>query len=187
VTAAGILLYGPPASGKDTVTAALQRRLGGRVVHYAKLKVGAGRTAGYRFATPAELDQLRRSGDVLYENERYGNVYAVDRPGLLDIVRRSALPVLHMGQLAGVRAVREATALPWLSVLVWCDRETAAQRLRQRGSGDLDARLRAWDETAGDLTGQRPGDFDLVVDTAELDPEAAAAVIAGQLAQAKTA
>ncbi|MGK5554002.1 hypothetical protein ACSNOI_20525 [Actinomadura kijaniata] len=41
----GIVLYGPPASGKDTITAA-SSALDDRYVYFHKLKVGAGRSAG---------------------------------------------------------------------------------------------------------------------------------------------
>lgn len=45
-----VMLYGPPAAGKDTVTEALIR-LDRSYRLYQRLKVGAGRTDGYRMTT----------------------------------------------------------------------------------------------------------------------------------------
>ncbi|MGH2941284.1 MAG: hypothetical protein ACRDLN_00705 [Solirubrobacteraceae bacterium] len=41
----GVALYGPPASGKDTITRALTE-LDARYVHYLRLKAGSGRSDG---------------------------------------------------------------------------------------------------------------------------------------------
>ncbi|MEV3922592.1 hypothetical protein [Actinomadura coerulea] len=57
----GVILYGPPTSGKDTTTAALTRQ-DERYVLLRKLKYGTGRSSGYRQVTRAELDDLRRTG-----------------------------------------------------------------------------------------------------------------------------
>ncbi|MFD0564440.1 hypothetical protein ACFQ2M_22355 [Kitasatospora saccharophila] len=48
----GIILYGPPASGKDTITAALIEQ-DPRLAQFARLKIGGGRSQGYRMGTPA--------------------------------------------------------------------------------------------------------------------------------------
>lgn len=184
MTANGIILYGPPAAGKDSITAALERRPGATFVLFAKLKAGAGRADGYRPATGEEIDRLRRRGDVVHENRRYGNHYVVDRPALDDLAHRAVIPVVHMGQLDGVRALRRHGPRRWLSVLVWCSRATTANRLRHRGAVDAPERLRVWDATAEDLAGQVTGDFHLVIDTDRLVPEAAAATIARHLTPA---
>ena len=83
----GVILYGPPASGKDTVTAALTE-LNPRYAQFARLKVGAGKSAGYRMGTAEQLRELEAAGDVVYANTRYGNTYVIDRPGNQDIGRR---------------------------------------------------------------------------------------------------
>jgi guanylate kinase len=115
VTRPGVILYGPPASGKDTVTAALTQ-LDSAYALFEKLKVGHGRTGGYRPTSKAALNRLRRLGAIDYENERFGNVYAVDRPALDAAFADGTVPVVHMGQIAGVRALRAYPA-EWLSVL----------------------------------------------------------------------
>ena len=73
---------------------------------------------------------------------------------------RGLVPIVHMGQLAGIRALKTYPAA-WLSFLLWCPREVAEKRARERGDPDLAARLAAWDETAQDLERVDPGDFSL--------------------------
>lgn len=89
----GVILYGPPASGKDTVTATLTE-LNPRYAQFTRLKVGAGKSAGYRMGTAEQLQELEAAGDVVYSNTRYGNTYVIDRPSLDDaFVAR--MPVVH--------------------------------------------------------------------------------------------
>ncbi|MDO3687683.1 hypothetical protein [Micromonospora sp. C28ISP2-4] len=98
----GVILYGPPAAGKDTITRALTDadpadRL------FRRLKAGPGRTAGYRMTTADKLKELRSRGEVAWENDRYGARYIVDRPAL----RRDLtdyVPVVHLGQTEAVDA-----------------------------------------------------------------------------------
>ncbi|GGM34664.1 hypothetical protein GCM10012275_02400 [Longimycelium tulufanense] len=171
----GVILYGPPASGKDTITQELTR-LFPECVYYRRLKVGGGRTYGYRFTTAAAVDDLVRRGLVIYENERYGNRYLVDRPYLDELFASAAIPVLHLGQIIGVKAVRRYPA-SWLAVLLWCPREVSAERARARGSSDVSARIAAWDETARDIELNGTGDFDIRINTDQHSPGEAAQII----------
>ncbi|MGC9667701.1 kinase [Planosporangium sp. 12N6] len=174
---AGIALYGPPAAGKDTITAALHR-LDPRYVGFGKLKLAEehGDSTGYRITTEDELAALRATGQVIYENARYRNRYIVDRPGLDAAFAAGHIPVVHMGQVAGVRALLAYPAA-WTTVLLWCPREVTAERARLRGSRDIDARLTAWDETATDLRTATPDEFALRIDTDRHTPDVAAALI----------
>lgn len=177
-TVTGVVLYGPPASGKDTATDALSR-LDHRYELFRKLKVGdSSRT--YRECTNEELDRLRASGALLYENRRYGNIYAVDLAEIVRVFERGRVPVVHMGQVAGVDALRRAP-VGWLSVLLWCSRRAAESRLRDRGAVDLTERLRAWDETHADVAAARQDCFTIAVRTDHHPPEEVANVIHQQL------
>lgn len=163
----GVILYGPPAAGKDTITEALHS-LDPRYRLFRRLKVGGGKTAGYRMTTSAALDELRDNGDLVWENRRYGSVYAVDRPTLLDDLT-SGRPVLHLGQVEAIEAVTEATAgARWIVVHVWCPRDTAQERLTARNPKDVADRLRAWDQTLSIDSAE------LTINTAHLAPDAAA-------------
>ncbi len=79
----GLILYGPPASGKDTITHALAE-LDPTISLFRRLKAGPGRTGTYRMTTEPEISHLRAAGDVIWENSRYDAVYVIDRPGLTD-------------------------------------------------------------------------------------------------------
>jgi guanylate kinase len=166
----GVILYGPPAAGKDTITAHMHT-LNPVYVLFPRLKAGAGRTIGYRMTTPEALDQLVAQGAIVWENARYDARYAIDLPELRARLRQH-VPVLHLGQVPAVDAVKAATpGTRWFVVTVWCPREEAARRAEARGTGDVAERLRAWDET------QPLAVSDLVVDTAQTPPSACARTI----------
>ncbi|MFE2412305.1 HAD-IA family hydrolase [Kitasatospora sp. NPDC059408] len=171
----GVILYGPPAAGKDTITRALTS-LDPDFALFSRVKVGPGRSAGYRMGTPEQLKELRSSGAVVYENSRYDSTYVTDRPGL-DEAFTAGVPVMHLGQVDGVRAVLESYPADWLTVLLWCPRETTEARSAGRGDTDTPARLAAWDATRADLDANPNFRFDLTIRTNEVGPEAAAAQI----------
>ncbi|WNI27306.1 phosphotransferase-like protein [Streptomyces sp. ITFR-16] len=177
----GVILYGPPASGKDTITHALAE-LDPRYSQFARLKVGTGKSAGYRMGSEEQLRQLEAVGDVVYVNARYGNTYAIDRPGV-DAAFAAGVPVVHLGQVDGIRALVDGYPADWSVVLLWCPREVTEQRSAGRGDSDTAARLAAWDATREDL-GTHPGTtWDLTVDTTTTTPQDAARLIDQLLAQ----
>lgn len=168
----GLILYGPPAAGKDTVTAALHS-LDFRYELYKRLKVGPGRTDGYRSASAADIEALRSRGDLVWENSRYGARYAIDRSYLLDLLLYERIPVVHVGQPPAVLAIQEAISdAHWVVAHLWCPRRIAVQRLNARGTGDLVERLEAWDHTSPIEHADR------VIDTSSVDPQRAARTIA---------
>ena len=168
----GVLLYGPPAAGKDTVTRALAD-LDTAFSLFSRVKVGSGRSAGYRMGTPEVLEGLRASGAVVYENSRYDSTYVTDRPGL-DEAFASGVPVMHLGQVDGVQAVLDGYPAGWLTVLLWCPREVTEARSAGRGDADTPARLAAWDATRADVDANPGFRFDLTIRTDEVAPEVAA-------------
>ncbi|HZN20630.1 MAG TPA: kinase [Micromonosporaceae bacterium] len=162
----GVILYGPPASGKDTVTRHLVA-LDRRYVPYRRIKVGPGRTAGYRMMSSEEVAALYARSEIVYENHRYGSSYFVDRSELAKQLDE-AIPVLHLGQREGVDAARRAfPAERWLVVSLWCSREVAAERIAARDTGDIADRLAAWD-------GTEPVTADLSIDTGNTSPDESA-------------
>ncbi|WP_280379796.1 hypothetical protein [Nocardia wallacei] len=167
-----IVMYGPPAAGKDTITAALAE-LGNEFRHYHRMKVGTGRTAGYRMASALELDQLAAAGQIIYSNTRYASTYSIDRPELDRIIAAGEIPVLHVGQPEAIHALLGAEpTIRWVVVEVWCPREIAAARAAARGTDDTAERLAAWDSTP------RLAIADVRIDTSTVDPARAARQIA---------
>jgi guanylate kinase len=166
----GLILYGPPASGKDTVTRALTA-MDGNYRHFERLKCGPGRTVGYRIVTADELARLRSTNELIWENARYGSVYAVDRSSLLADAAES-IPVVHLGQPEGIeRVVSETPSIRWLVIELWCPRTVAAARIAERSTGDDAQRLSAYDQT------KRLDAADLRIDTDALPAEQAAELI----------
>lgn len=164
----GVILYGPPASGKDSITAALAA-LDARFQQFARLKVGSGRSVGYRMGTAEQLAQLEAAGDVVYVNSRYNSTYVIDRPGL-DAAFSAGVPVVHLGQVDGVRALLERYPAGWKTVLLWCSRATAEARSQGRGDADTPARLAAWDATEQDLAAHAEFAWDLTLTTQAQPP-----------------
>lgn len=165
MTSPGVILYGPPASGKDTITAEIIRQ-DQRFAAVTKLKAGTGRPTGYKLVTAQQLDALHAAGRLVAETTRYGNRYAVDRRDLDTLTTAGRIPIVHMGNLTDLRKLREAAPIVWTAVLLWIPRQVCAERSRERGDTDHAHRLQAWDETAADL--HAAGDaavFDLTVRT----------------------
>lgn len=167
----GVILYGPPAAGKDTVTAELVA-LDPRFTHFERLKCGPGRTAGYRMVEPEQLAALP-SEVVLWTNRRYDAVYLVDRPGLAAIWQTGRIPVVHLGQPEAVTAVTAGTpAARWLVVELHAPLPVLRARIEARGTGDDAARVTAAIETP------RLDGADLVVDTGTVSAAEAARLVA---------
>jgi guanylate kinase len=143
----GIVLYGPPAAGKTTITTQLHK-LDPAYTLFKRLKVGSGRSSDYRMMTASNRRELHASGDVVWENERYGNVYLIDRTGLRDALDDNAVPIVHVGQPGAIAAIQTATPnAQWLVVELWCARTEAAKRLTRRSRADAATRLSVWDQT----------------------------------------
>lgn len=139
-------MWSRPAAGKDSTDRALRER-SDDYVHFARIKVGSGNEEGYRMVTKGALNQLRLRRDIVWENQRYGAIYVVDRPGLLDALA-SGIPVIHLGQPEAVDAVeRSFPEVRWVVVELWCLADEAEMRMRERGDSDLAQRMDAWRET----------------------------------------
>lgn len=167
----GIILYGPPCSGKDTVSHTLES-LDARYSIFPRLKVGPGRTTSYRMTTEPELDRLRAGDEILWENQRYSARYAVDRSTLLEQLDQGH-PILHLGQVEAVETIiGTVPSTQWLVVYLWCPRDVAEERMLRRATGDVAERLQVWDETPPLRSA------DLTVDTSLTTPLETASLIA---------
>ncbi|MGW4931875.1 guanylate kinase [Streptomyces sp. NPDC004166] len=168
----GVILYGPPGSGKDTITAELSNRRP-EFALFKRLKAGPGRTTGYRLTTAEHIEELAQAGEVLYRNSRYDAEYAIDRGEVSAFVDSGRIPVLHMGQVTGARAVA-AHPINWVRVLLWCPEDVTRQRCQGRGDKDVEARLKVWHETRQDLLDHVAEPWSLVIRTDQLSAAQAA-------------
>lgn len=142
----GIILYGPPASGKDTITRELGRIDASIYVPFRRIKIGGTVKDQYRTGTLRQLRELENDGGILWMNRAYEATYIVDRDGLGLALSRS-VPVVHLGQPEGVTAVCQATGgTLWTVVELWCSRESATARMTARGDA-VPERLAVWDAT----------------------------------------
>jgi guanylate kinase len=126
--------------------------------------------------TPEKLHALEAAGDVVYANSRYGNTYVIDRPGL-HAAFAAGVPVVHLGQVDGIRALVDGYPAAWARVLLWCPKDVAERRSQGRGDSDTVQRLAVWDATRQDVDAHPGMDWDLRVETAQTSPAAAARLI----------
>ncbi|MFG1975528.1 hypothetical protein ACGFJC_39880 [Nonomuraea fuscirosea] len=129
----GIVLYGPPTSGKSTITAALSRH-DPRFTLVRKLKAGNRRGTEYDFVTVEDLTRLRTAGRLLLETRRYGNTYAIDRDQVTGLIAAGRVPIVHLGSTSDIPRLTETA--PWLTILLWIPRQVCKQRSRQRDDDD---------------------------------------------------
>ncbi|MGL4339607.1 MAG: hypothetical protein ACRCSP_04170 [Rhodoglobus sp.] len=165
----GVTLY-DPGLGRKAITAALTS-LDPSFQMFAQVKIGPGKTEGYRMVGHDDLLMLRTSDSIVWENSRYDATYVVDKAGL-DHALTHTVPVVHLGQSEGVDAVIEANpAVRWSVIDLWCPRPIAQQRLSDRGSTDLAERLDVWAATT------KLSRCDVSIDTSTKSPVEAALLI----------
>ena len=175
----GVMLYGAPATGKDTVTRALVDRFPDVFVHFWRLKAGPGRTAGYRMVSLEHVEALPESA-VLWTNHRYGATYVVDREGLSQIWSDCRIPIVHLGQPEAVDAIVGRTPeATWLVVELYSSLTVLKDRIRVRATGDDDQRI-----TAALNTPRLPR-ADVSINTGSTQPDEAAQLIAERMLQQK--
>jgi guanylate kinase len=171
-TPTGVLLYGPPAAGKDTINAELTAR-DQRFQRYRRPKHGGRLGPGYRPITGVQLEQLRAGGTILWENSGYGATYLVEQTGLIDLADSGAVPVVHLGQPAAIGALTTGVLwVRWHVIELTCSRAIAVDRLSQRDPADVHERLAVYDATP------RLADAELCVDTGRTSPADAAQLVA---------
>lgn len=170
-----VILYGPPASGKSTITKNLEQA-DIRYRLFLRLKAGGGRTAEYRITTLKHIKDLQAAGEIAWINERYGAFYAVDTPQLRYLIDRRQIPVVHVGQRNAVNAITAAiTDALVTTVSLTCPRDIAVQRITDRATGDTADRIAAYDAT------EEFKDADLIIDTSLIGPVEAAKMIASRV------
>lgn len=167
----GLVLLGPPAAGKDTITTLLEQRSDLRLVR--KVKAGSGRAAGYRLVSSETFDGHAERGEMISAVERYGNRYGVLRSDVVAVQQDGHVPVVHTASPdEAKRLVEEGMAL----CLIWCSRSTSSERLNARDQSSVAERLAVWDQLQSEL-GDAESLLDIVVDTTNRSADDAARAI----------
>lgn len=143
---AGLILHGPPASGKSTITAELTK-VDPRFQLFPIVKAGAGRTAGYTMVDDDKFAAREAAGEFVFRWARYGARYAVAASDLTAALRGDRIPVVHLGSLGAVAAITAVRSAQWTVVELWISRAECERRSRSRRTGDVAARLAAFDQT----------------------------------------
>lgn len=167
----GLVLIGPPAAGKDTITDIVEQRSNLRLLK--KAKAGSGRSAGYRLVSMEEFDECVARGEMVSTVERYGNRYGVMRADVAAIQQAGDIPVIHT---ASVEEALTLAADGMALCLIWCSRSESADRLRHRDQSTVDERLAVWDQLQDDLD-VIAKHLDLVIDTTDQSASAVASTI----------
>ncbi|RSN05996.1 kinase [Streptomyces sp. WAC 05977] len=168
----GLVLYGPPAVGKSTVTDALTA-LDPRFALFPVVKAGPGRTMGYAMITGDEFAERAAAGDFVFAWERYDAQYAISASALTRFADEGLVPVVHLGSVAAVQAVTAVPSQHWTVVQLWAGRDVCEDRARRRGTGDVAARMIAYDQTAKLVNDA----VELTLDTSLTSPAGAAQAI----------
>ncbi|GAA5085787.1 hypothetical protein GCM10023259_098330 [Thermocatellispora tengchongensis] len=175
-----MLLLGPPAGGKSTITQALHD-LDPRFVLLRVLRVGVERGEEYHVITEDQLQVLRAAGRIILETRNGDRGYAIDAHPIDHMTTAELIPVVHVANCADLRSL--TSWADWLSVLLWVPREVCEQRARRRGDPDVAETLKAWEEAAADIAEHEcDGLFHLRLTTSRMTIEEAA----GQIADAFT-
>src|SRR5215217_1345523 len=149
-----IILYGPPASGKNTVTEALQT-LETNIEPFQRVKAGPGRTQGYRMMSQENISTWRDQVTILWENSRYNAVYITELEEIQRILEAHRIPVIQL----------------------WCPRNVSYTRSIARKTGDIKQRMQVYDKT------ERLKQKNLTIDTSKTNPVEAAKKILEQVKQ----
>lgn len=152
-----VVISGATASGKDTITHALESIPWSRLVYFQKHKgvdnvevaSSEERNANYHLVSHATYRRMAKNGAFLEHHERYGNGYGVSIDGLRICCASGMIPIVHNGAYHHLRSFFEHPDVEVMSILLWASRETTHTRLLARNGGDeQDAamRLAAYDE-----------------------------------------
>jgi guanylate kinase len=153
-----ILLSGPPASGKDSVTNLLNER-NTLFVNFLKhcgcdLSAEKRGMESYVNISVEEFKRMISNGDFIQYHKRYGRFYGVSKKLLNDYLNKGLVPVIHTGRIENLITLESKILNKVYKILIWAKRDDIQQRLDKRQNGDIieiNKRLEAYDIEMLDL------------------------------------
>jgi len=151
-----LLVAGPPASGKDTITEALTA-LDSKYVLFKKHRTGVD-SAKYNTLSAGDFEQMKNDGAFVQAHYRYGRGYGVCKETLRDLVDANKLPIIHTGKIDNLLLLKSTINYPCGTVLLWEERDVLIERIKQRGPVNevhtrvdgLDDELQEWQDRYDD-------------------------------------
>jgi hypothetical protein len=151
----GIVLAGPPASGKRTTTFALTS-LRRSYAPFPALTVARQPSIHAEQTTRQHLDELRAWAQIFHEFTVEGTSYAFDRERLSKLREQGRIPVACVDDADALQAFEHESS-DWLQILLWCPREAAERRLtsgwpaREEHEAPGRPSMRRWDRSSKGL------------------------------------
>lgn len=133
-----LVFFGPPASGKDTIT----NKLPDKYLPYKKAKYGTGNTRGYQM-----LEHLPKDSDIISCINRYNNKYYILKSDIASYTNTSQSLVIHTTDIDEIRKLKEWGKKESVDVIVIEFINTFNDFLNRsinRGDLDTDQRSKVW-------------------------------------------
>lgn len=139
-----LVLAGPPAVGKDTLTLKLEK-LYSKFILFDKLKTGGGRRKTYRRISSEEFTRMSAAGSMVSEVRQHGSCYGVDREHLQALINADFVPVIHTAHESEWKALSAHDG--FVGIILWAAPDVAHKRLLDRdgkNSATMAERLELW-------------------------------------------
>ena len=154
-----ILLCGPPASGKDTITTLLARK-NNIFRHFRKHRVpprenGKNNPPSYIRVSIDEYLTMIRDNEFVQFHQRYGRFYGVSRKTLEKHLRDGQIPIIHTGKVYDLMELDASFGNNSAKILLWESKENIRERLKLRHPGDpreIQRRLQSYDDEISSLS-----------------------------------
>ncbi len=153
-----ILLCGPPASGKDSITEAVCN-IDKSFCHFKKHRA-INKNANmdrnnYINISKDEFEKMIKNGDFIQYHKRYDRYYGISKQALADGISKNLNIIIHTGRIENLQELKKKINVNTISILLWAPIYLLRQRLQKRhpnNENEISRRLIAAQEEFIDLT-----------------------------------